>query len=190
MSLAFHSRTVPIAALSCWFLAGSPIVLGLEGPFVAMTLEQARARAEQEQKVVFVDFYATWCGPCKLLDQTTWKDEKVVAWLKEKTIPLKLDAEVEMRAADAYRVTGYPTLVFLRPDGREIGRLEGYLSAAEFIRAGNEILAKKDNPDAGSGPPAGGRWVVPWQVYGTMIAVLVAAGVLIARGRQRNNVAG
>ncbi|MHC4796460.1 MAG: thioredoxin family protein, partial [Planctomycetota bacterium] len=72
------------------FTLTAPVTLPAEDqPFVSLTFKQARAKAKKENKAVFIDFYTTWCGPCKMLDDSTLKDKKVIALLKNKTIPLK-----------------------------------------------------------------------------------------------------
>ena len=117
-------------------------------PFRALTFDEARAAAEKEGKVVFLDFFTTWCPPCKKLDEVTWKDEGVVRWLGEKTVALKLDAEEEEALAERFELEAYPTLVFVRPDGSELGRLVGFHEPAKFLAAAADALAGKRHSDA------------------------------------------
>jgi len=118
--------------------------LAFEGPFKSLKFNDALTLAKKERKVVFIDFYTTWCGPCKMLDRTTWKDPNVVRWLQEKTVPLKIDAEVETALAKKFKVEGYPSLVFVNHDGSLINSRMGYLNAEKFLQIGKEILAGQD----------------------------------------------
>ena len=127
-------------ALLALALAAVPLA---EGPFQELTFAQALERAKEQNKVVFVDFYTTWCGPCKALDKTTWKDERVATWLGEKTVPLKIDAEAFEKLATDYRIEAYPTLLFVRPDGTQMGRIVGYRSAEDFLGDAADLLAGK-----------------------------------------------
>ncbi len=139
-----HHHTAPVAAV---WMAAVLLPVGVAGgadPFQSLTFDQAMAKAATEKKPVFIDFFTTWCGPCKSLDETTWKDAKVIAWLNDKTIALHIDAEKEEPLADRFKVDGYPTLLFLKPDGTEIDRLYGYHSSSEFITAGDAILSGRD----------------------------------------------
>ncbi|MFI5335201.1 MAG: thioredoxin family protein, partial [Opitutales bacterium] len=111
--------------------------------FAALTFEAAGQQAAAEHKIVFVDFYTTWCGPCKMLDQTTWQDPAVIALLSEKAIALRLDAEKEKELARRYKVAAYPTLLLLKPDGTEIDRIIGYREPAKFIEEFKAGLAGK-----------------------------------------------
>lgn len=113
-------------------------------PFRSMSFEAACKAAKAEQKVVFIDFYTRWCGPCKKLDKTTWKNGAIQAWLTEKTIALKLDAEKEVALAKKYRINSYPTLLFLKPDGTEIDRLVGYKEPEDFLEEAKAALSGKD----------------------------------------------
>jgi thiol-disulfide isomerase/thioredoxin len=132
----------------CLLIAGTATVAAGddEGPFRPMSFDQAkRAAAEGGKRMVVVDFYTTWCGPCKMLDQTTWKDQGVRDWLAKEAICLKIDAEKETALADKYWITAYPTILLLRPDGSEVDRLVGYRNAKTFLAEARDALAGNDS---------------------------------------------
>ena len=111
-----------------------------EAPFLDMGYQQALEKAGKEKKQVFIDFYTTWCGPCKKLDRTTWKDTKVQGWLLENTVPLKIDAEKQKDLAKKFKIQSYPSMVFIHPDGKVGGRIVGYRDAANFLRQADDAL--------------------------------------------------
>jgi TonB family protein len=113
-------------------------------PFrVVSSFEAALKLAGQEHKIVFVDFFTTWCEPCKMLDSDTWQDPSVIALLKEKTVALKVDAEKNVALASRYGVTAYPTLALIRPDGTLIDSLEGYRDAPTFTADFTGVMSGK-----------------------------------------------
>lgn len=131
-------------------------------PFQSLAFDAALKRAAKENKIVFVDFFTTWCGPCQMLDATTWKDPAVAALLREKTVALRVDAEKEAALAQRYDVQAYPTMALIKPDGTVIDRLVGYRDAKKFqsdfadslagktslARAREEAAAAKGDADA------------------------------------------
>jgi thioredoxin 1 len=115
-----------------------------EEPFSKLSFEKACKKAGEGKKIVMIDFYTTWCGPCKMLDKSTWKDERVIKWLSENTIPLKIDAEKEADLAAKYKIRGYPTMIFIKPDGTTIDSLVGYRPPEQFLADAKAALAGKD----------------------------------------------
>ena len=94
------------------------------------SLPAALQQAQTQSKPVIVDFFATWCGPCKMLEQT-WADPQVSVVLSG-FVTVKIDADEQPALAQQYNVTGLPTVVFLGPDGQEKHRQVGYMAAPEM----------------------------------------------------------
>jgi thioredoxin-related protein len=91
--------------------------------------------ATKTKKVIFIDLWTTSCVWCKRLDHDTFSDDSVAALMKD-VLCYSVDAESKDGAPLARRfgVTGYPTLVFLEPDGSLRDRITGYLPADKFSK--------------------------------------------------------
>ena len=61
--------------------------------FKELTMQEALTLAEKEKKMVFVDFYTTWCGPCKMMSSEVFTREQVGAYFNREFVNLKVDAE-------------------------------------------------------------------------------------------------
>ena len=80
------------------------------------SLPAALKMAKRTGKPIMVDFYATWCGPCKLLDKEVYTNAGVIKEAKN-WISVKIDADKNAALVEQYKVTGFPTLTFIKPDG-------------------------------------------------------------------------
>ncbi len=116
-----------------------------EGPFRDISFTDAQAAAAKEKKVVLIDFFTTWCAPCKKLDATTWKDAEVVKWLDANCIPLKIDAELQKELAARFHVQAYPTIVLVKADGTQMDAIVGYRDAKAFLDEAAQALAGRDS---------------------------------------------
>jgi thioredoxin 1 len=86
--------------------------------------------------VTLVDFYADWCGPCRMLAPVL---EQVASDLKGKATVAKLDIDHAQKVSSTYQVTSVPTLILFK-NGKEAGRLVGLRDAEaikDFILAGS-----------------------------------------------------
>jgi thioredoxin-like negative regulator of GroEL len=124
------------------------------------TLEQALNQAKVDNKLVFVDVGAYWCPPCNELDEKVFTQPNVAAWLRERMVPIHIDAEKGEgpELVERYDVQAYPTLLVLEATGIEKGRVvdfiepEPLLAKLEAIAAGGNTLAEleeaaKANPE-------------------------------------------
>ncbi|GDX50447.1 hypothetical protein LBMAG26_13060 [Bacteroidota bacterium] len=73
-------------------------------------------------KLVMVDFYTTWCGPCKKMAPFI---QQLRATRSKDVVVLQIDAEAQASIADRYRLEGYPTVIFFKR-GQVVGRVLGY----------------------------------------------------------------
>lgn len=100
------------------------------------------AKAKIENKVIFVDIYATWCGPCKLLKKTTFTDKEVGEFFNANFINAAYDGEKGEGAKlkERYAIHSYPTMLFINPDGSIRKEAVGYHSASQLLRAAKRVV--------------------------------------------------
>lgn len=113
--------------------------------FTDGTLTEIRQAAAKANKLIFVDIYTVWCGPCKFLSSDIFPKESVGKFMNEKFINAKFDAEKGegIEIAKAFDVKGYPTMLILDKDGKEQGRIVGAERTPEaFIEKVKSTLAK------------------------------------------------
>lgn len=88
--------------------------------------------AKKTGKLMMVDFYADWCGPCKQMLATTYKDKNVVAKSKN-FVPVLINTDHNPDLAKKYGIEGIPTVMFMKADGTVIKQKVGYTGAKEFL---------------------------------------------------------
>jgi len=105
------------------------------------SLDGARKVAAKEKKVVMVDFWAEWCGPCKQMLATTYKDKTVVERAK-KFVPVLVNVDKQQNLANKYSVESIPTVLFLDVKGKVLVRSVGYLGREDFLKLMDEAAKK------------------------------------------------
>lgn len=100
------------------------------------------AKAKTEKKLIFLDAYAAWCGPCKLMERNVFTDANVADYYNKNFINAHFDMEKGegVTLAAKYGIRSYPTLLFLNGEGEIVGKELGYLKTEEFL-----ALGKKNN---------------------------------------------
>lgn len=103
--------------------------------------------AKTENKPIFVDAYAVWCGPCKMMDRQVFPQQEVGDFFNENFINAKIDMEKgEGRDLQKqYKVTAFPTLLFINKEGELIHRAVGFQNPEKLINSGKIALRKNHN---------------------------------------------
>ena len=118
------------------FMYESPTSSETEGmTFFKGTFQEALELAKKEKKLIFLDAYASWCGPCKLMKSKTFTDPEVGNLYNAKFINLAIDMEKGEgpELSRKYQVTAYPTLLFIDAKGKVVHRALGYHQPKEFM---------------------------------------------------------
>ena len=99
-------------------------------------LEEDNFEAGVASGTTLVDFYADWCGPCRMLTPVL---EEVAKELDGQATVAKIDIDKAQKTASSFQVTSIPTLILFK-DGKEVGRLVGLRdkdTIKDFVVTGN-----------------------------------------------------
>ena len=105
----------------------------------------ALKQAAKQNKYIFVDAYASWCGPCKMLKMTTFKNNKAAAFYNQNFVNVAIDMEkgIGPQLAATWGMTAYPTLIIFNAKGDPVLGTVGYVKADDLIAFGQQALNKK-----------------------------------------------
>lgn len=113
-------------------------------------------KALDEDKHVFIDFTAKWCGYCRKMEREVFTDPRIIDLLNNDFVPVRVDGESRKELdIDGYKITernltvreygvrGYPTFWFLESDGSKIGPLGGYRTTEFMLEALNYVKERR-----------------------------------------------
>lgn len=106
--------------------------------------EEVLQESRKEGKPIFVDAYAVWCGPCRWMEKNVFTREDVGMFYNKHFVNYKFDMEKGEgpEFARKYRVTAYPTFLYLDQQGNVRYRILGGRAPEDFIQEGKKALAQ------------------------------------------------
>ena len=118
-------------------LVGSSFAQGIN--FESTDFQSVLDKAKAENKLVFMDAYTTWCGPCKWMSKNVFTESNVGTYFNDRFINVKVDMEKGegVDLATKYKVSAYPSLLFLNGDGDLVHMSIGSRPAEDFLDLGN-----------------------------------------------------
>lgn len=137
-------RKITIAAVA--FIWSMSAVLAQDAPLFKGSFEDCKKKAQEENKMIFVDLYFVGCMPCKMMDDQVFSNAAVIEEMRKDFILYKADVFKEadgMKIARKYAALGYPTFIILDQEGRALHTMSGYYGVNKFIpilKQAREIL--------------------------------------------------
>lgn len=103
--------------------------------FSDYSLGEAKEVALKEKKLLLLDFTASWCPPCKMMEKSTWTDDALQAWIKENAIAVQFDVDKSKEVASSLNIRAMPTLILFTPESgsSEFDRKVGYMDAEAVL---------------------------------------------------------
>ncbi len=111
--------------------------------------EKALEKAKAENKLIFVDAYTKWCGPCRRMQNNIFPTKAAGDFYNKHFINMKMDMESQegMKWGLKYPVGAYPTFFFIAPDGKISYTHTGGMDAERFIQMGKSALKSYDKSE-------------------------------------------
>jgi thiol-disulfide isomerase/thioredoxin len=134
--------------LCCIIIQHSAVAQNKTGVyFTDSSWQTLLVKAKNEHKLIFMDAFTTWCGPCKWMDKNVFPDENVAAVYNRNFINAHTDMEkgegIDLRKK--YEVKAYPTFLFINGDGEIVHKAVGQSSVSEFIQFGLDAISPARN---------------------------------------------
>lgn len=115
---------------------------------------QIQAKAKAENKYIFMDVFATWCGPCKEMSTNVFPKKEAGDFINSNFVAVKVQMDQTKEdndlikswyseaksIAQQYNVKAYPTMLFFAPSGQLAGRAVGFKDANDLIAEGKTAM--------------------------------------------------
>ena len=112
--------------------------------FLDSSTDAVRKEAIAQDKLVFIDLYATWCGPCKAMERDVFSKKEVGDFMDEYFVAAKYDIDKPTRKALAgkHGIRSIHTYLVFNTEGDLLGKITGSMPAEEFTAALRKIIAE------------------------------------------------
>jgi len=108
--------------------------------------DEGLALGKADKKKVYINFYADWCGYCRKMEKETFQDSRVISFLNQNYISIRINSDKEKKLSRQYNVSGLPANIFVSDTGENIGNQPGYLGPADFMKVITFVYEEKYKP--------------------------------------------
>lgn len=125
--------------------AGLAVTASAQVKFETKSTDAVRAMAEKSGKLVFIDLYASWCPPCRMMDKQVFSRKDVGEFMQQRFVSAKYDTDraIGKDLLARYGNGAIPLYLVFDTSGELLGRIQGASSAEEFMRDIDTILTRQ-----------------------------------------------
>lgn len=116
--------------LACFFIASAAFC---KEQINWLEYEEGIEAAKAEKKKIYLNFFADWCGYCKIMDKQTFTNKEVIGFLNENFVSVKINSDKNKKVAREYKVKGLPTSWFLSDLGEKIHFQPGFIQPPQML---------------------------------------------------------
>ncbi len=129
------------------FVTGISIAQNRSIEFEHGTFAEILAKAKNENKMIFIDCYTTWCGPCKWMAKNIFTNDTAADFYNKNFVNAKIDMEAGegIDIAKKYGIRAYPTLLYINSEGTQMHRICGSGPVASFVENGKNAMSSDKN---------------------------------------------
>ncbi|MDP3667001.1 MAG: thioredoxin family protein [Sediminibacterium sp.] len=113
--------------------------------FIESDWKKALEEAKKQHKLIFLDAYASWCGPCKMLKRKTFPNQEVGDFFNQNFVNVAIDMEkgVGPSLSELFSVDAYPTLIITDADGNMLTYTKGFMEPKQLMEFGKQAITLK-----------------------------------------------
>lgn len=113
--------------------------------FIENDWNTAVKKASAQKKYIFVDCYATWCGPCKMLKMRTFTNNRVADYFNKNFINVSMDMEAGQGPALAqqWKIQAYPTLIIFDQNAKPVLGTMGFMKPDDLMAFAEQALSQR-----------------------------------------------
>lgn len=139
--------TVFVLALTGLFISTASMAQNRSVEFEHSKWSKVLKKAKKEKKLIFVDCYTSWCGPCKMMAKDVFTQDQVADYFNANFVNYKIDMEKGEGPAlkPGWKINAYPTFLVINSAGEVVHRVVGAYSADEFIGYMKEAQSEDKN---------------------------------------------
>jgi thioredoxin-related protein len=138
-----NHRLNKMAVLTLFFFLAVPLSAMAANAITWYGYDKGLSLAKEKKKKIYINFHADWCGYCRKMEKETFVDSKVISFLNDNFISVRINSDKEPKLSQKFNVRGLPANFFLTDQGEPIGNQPGYLDVKNFLNVLNFVKDEK-----------------------------------------------
>ena len=148
------SRTIRNLAVACCLLLAATQPLGAQVRFETGSTDLLHQKSVQSGKLVFIDLYADWCPPCRMMEREVFSKKEVGEFMEQHFVAAKynVDQTTGRELMQRYGSGSIPLYLVFSSDGELLGRITGATDTETFLDNLRVILGRTRKPESAPAP--------------------------------------